>query len=113
MERKNARREQKPQYPRQQQQPAELTDILLNLPAKPNYPTFIACGRFYLTPNQQEEASCLKEDLVTATKPRPEIVLQDPLEDPIPPIAELSSETTSLLQEIWTVKQRQRRQSLT
>jgi hypothetical protein len=30
----------------------ELTDVVLNLPAKLDNPTFITCGRFYLIPGQ-------------------------------------------------------------
>jgi hypothetical protein len=90
----------------------ELTDLVLDLPARPGHPTFITCGRFYLTPGQQAEASCLKEDEITATAPRPAALLRDPLEDPVPSVVEdlsslkLSSDTTLLLQEIWVIKQR-------
>jgi hypothetical protein len=30
----------------------ELINVVLNLPVKPGDPTFITCGRFYLTPGQ-------------------------------------------------------------
>ena len=38
-----------------QQRPAELAEVLLDLPARPGGPTFVAYGRFYLTPVQQEK----------------------------------------------------------
>ena len=53
-----------------------------------------------------------------ATSPLPDILLQDPQEDPVPTISEdltsvrLFPETTSLLQEIWVTKQRTNRQLL-
>jgi hypothetical protein len=81
----------------------ELTDVVLELRARPGYPIFITCGRFYLTPGQQAEASCLKDDGITATTPRPETLLRDPLEDPVPTVVEdlssvkLAPDTTLLL----------------
>jgi hypothetical protein len=116
--RKDSQRAQVESIQPEHQRPAELAEVLLDLPARPGGPTFIACGRFYLTPGQQEEASFLNDDPVTATSPLPDILLRDPQEDPIPPISEdltsvrLSSETTSLLQEIWVTKQRTNRQLL-
>jgi hypothetical protein len=57
----------------------KVTNIVLNLPAKLSNPTFITCGRFYLIPRQQAEASCFKKDKITATIPRPDTLLRDPL----------------------------------
>ena len=116
--RKDSQRAQAESIQPEQQRPAELAEVLLDLPARPGGPTFIACDRFYLTPGQQEEASFSKDDPVTATSPLPDILLRDPQEDPVPPISEdltsvrLFPETTSLLQEIWVTKQRTNRQLL-
>jgi hypothetical protein len=74
--------------------------MILELPTRPGDPTFISCGRFYLTPEQQAEASCLKKGGVTATTLLQDILLQDPREDPVPSIIEdlssvrLSTKTT-------------------
>ena len=71
--RKDSQRAQVESIQPEYQRPAELAEVLLDLPARPGGPTFIACGRFYLTPGQQEEASFLNDDPVTATSPLPAI----------------------------------------
>ena len=105
--RKDSQRAQAESIQLEHQRPAELAEVLLDLPARPRGPTFIACGRFYLTPGQQEEASFLNDDPVTATSPLPAILLRDPQEDPIPPISE---DLTSV--RLSVTKQRTNRQLL-